>query len=177
MSEKLFKEILKKAEQFFDIENVYPKMLSISILPTTEDTFQSALIYSEDISLNQGKFLDLPSWANNSEWKSAYHDELYGEGVSLEDSLNDLNNQLDALINSSKKEWWIIKNSYGNYYNNIIDPKLPWHTLQKNARRFLSKSDAHQAHEIHIKSDNRLFSKNIKILKLKVSSYPNLNYR
>jgi len=143
----LLRTVQAKGEEFFNVDSEFPSMLTVSIFPTQDGTFQVSLVYSDNIPNNQGKYLDLPSWVDKSKWD--YHDELYGEGSTLQLALSELLSQLDALTNLSKPKhcsqqcstYWLVKDSNGQYYKHN-ENAIHWTQKQKDAQRFTCYGEA-----------------------------------
>lgn len=158
--ESLFRDVLALGEKFYKIDNEYPQMLTISILPMACGTsFQASLVFSEDIKTNEAKYLDLPSWLNKNDWD--YHSELYGNGNTLISALIDLKNQLNELMKLSELKTknnncsWILKDLKGRYYN----CEFGWAAAQKDATKYISLIEA--------KSVANILRDPLKIVKIK----------
>lgn len=154
--EVLFSKVQAKTEQLFEINSEYPSMVSVSIFSTDSGVFQASVIHSENISIDEGKYLNLPSWVDKSKWD--YHDELYGEGPTVQHALYDLLCQLDTLIDLSKPKqfspvwvadttqtcasaYWLVKDSNGQYYKHN-ENAVHWTQKQKDAQKFTCYNEA-----------------------------------
>lgn len=143
----LLRTVQAKGEEFFNVDSEFPSMLSVSLFPTQDGTFQASLVYSNNIPDNNGKYLDLPIWVDESKWD--YNDELYGEGTTLQAALSDLLSQLDALTNLSRSKrcvqqcttYWLVKDSNGQYYKHN-ENAIHWTQKQKDAQRFACYGEA-----------------------------------
>lgn len=147
-TEKLFKQVLDLAEKVFEIQNTYPEMLSISVLPTNEGEYQTALVYTKSIDENSVKFLDYPAWYRSR----SYGEEFYAQSSTLNSSLKELNSILETMLNYKEStslkrleqdKIWIVKNYRGKYYN-ALDHDYPWSIKQRNATKFNSLEKANE---------------------------------
>lgn len=146
--ETLLKYIIELAEDIYQIENVVPELLSVSSIPLTSGQFQSFLVFSKNVKSNAAAYLNYPDWYHNyrvrDPQKQDSDEELYGEGITLIESLEDLKNHLTDIKHyksKSKKEIFVVKDSDGKYFK-FNTNALHWTVKQKDADRFSSYEEA-----------------------------------
>jgi len=159
MIESLYSEILKKAEKVFDIENTYPEILSVSVLPNAIENqkpyaFQAFVTYTspKNRDLNLAEYLNYPKWSSKYSDKLDEEAELYAEGTTVEEALQYLLKSLTKLEEEKAKSvsYWLIKTKRTNEYfishnkSSSDFTLIEWSSKQKEACKFSNYYDAEE---------------------------------